>query len=432
MVLASCSLVEDITPPPGYQSISNGSNGATATPIFEQTFTVSPIEVTPTLLSTPLQSTASIMTGGTSTETSLGNIKGNLVNRSGSTIPAGQKVTLEGFDKDDTGNYQKTVELVTSADQNGSYGFKGVQMPQGRALIMVTSWEGVEYQSEPIIISDATADFSVPLSVYEATVDNKSLIVNQIHLIFDAPSSNLVQIMELFIITNSGKKAVVVSSNGTSIPFIHPPENAGNVQYQLSQGSAPLLNAVGGFAMIPGASNQYAIIASFTLPYGQSLKFSQPFSLPITSFTVLIPKGMHLHGEQLSNAGVQDLQGQSYQMYQANNMPSGSSISVTLSGRPGTANGLNFTGQTVVLLGIGLAGILLVGLGLYLYFRDRARLAREDQILDGIKDDAIGADRDSILDAVIVLDDMYKTGNIPQKAYQKRRSELLARLKEVI
>ncbi len=54
-------------------------------------------------------------------------------------------------------------------------------------------------------------------------------------------------------------------------------------------------------------------------------------------------------------------------------MASGSSLSLTLSGKPATSTGFTSDKQTMVLIGIGVVGILLIGVGIYFYLRDRAR-----------------------------------------------------------
>ena len=440
LALASCSLAEDITPPPGYQSPTPVSTQAPVSQTQQATRTTEPATAsTEPATATPVASSAgtqAITPSADITTTAvapLGNITGNLVNGSGGSIPAGQKVTLEGFDKDQSGNYQKSMELVASVDSNGSYSFIDVEVPQGRAFIIISSLGGVEYQSDPVVASNTTTDFTVPITIYEKTNNFNGLSLNQVHLIFDVSSQNALQVIELFVVTNPGKQVVVVSSDGTSIPFLNIPKNATGVQYQLSQGSAQLLNATGGFAMIPGADKQYGFIASYTLSYKSSLKFDQPFSLPVSSLTVFIPQGMRLRGEQLTDSGTQDIQGKTYQMFQANKMASGSSLTLTLSGKPGSTTGIQITRQTWVLIGIGVVGLLLIGLGIYLYLRDRARLKKEiESEQEGIQEDALGEDRDSIMDALIALDDQYKAGEIPKEAYETRRLELKERLKGLL
>jgi hypothetical protein len=244
-------------------------------------------------------------------------------------------------------------------------------------------------------------------------------------------------VTELYIVTNPGKQVVVVTSDGSSIPFLQVPAGASSPQYQLAQGSAQLLNATGGFALLPGSDKQYGFLVSFSMPYGQSLKYNQLFTLPVSSLTVFVPQGMRLSGEQLTAAGPQTIQSQTYLMYQSNKMAAGSSLALALSGKPGASAGFNFDRQTIVLIGIGVVGILLIVVGIYLYLRDRTRLLKEekeDQEQRNLQkeEDALGEDPENIMDAMIALDDQYKAGGIPKEAYEKRRMELKERLKGIL
>jgi len=69
--------------------------------------------------------------------------------------------------------------------------------------------------------------------------------------------------------------------------------------------------------------------------------------------------------------------------------------------------------------------------------RDRTRHLKEEQERQEeqygqIEEDALGEDRDNIMDAMIALDDQYTVGEIPKEAYEKRRTELKERLKEIL
>jgi len=429
----SCTLAEDITPPPGYQSLTSEP-------------TLTPVSQTPSLTSSsePATATPEIVPAETEKKTSsgnltttpgptLGNVSVELVNGSGGSISDGQRVTLVGFDKDSSGNYQKSMELTALVEKDGSTLFKDVEAPLDRAFLVISSWEGVEYQSDPIFVTSETKDFSVSLKIYEKSEDSNVLSFSQVHLFFSAPSQDAIEVTELFFVNNPGNKVVTVSSDGMTIPFIHIPNTASNLNYQLSQGSAQLLNATNGFALLPGAEKQYGFLASFSMPYSKSLKFEQNFSLPVASLTVLIPEGMRMRGDQFIDTGTQDMQGQTYRMFQANNIASGGMLSLTISGKPGEANGLPLDRQTMVLIGIGVVGILLIGAGVYLYLHDRARLKRENaEDEEPVEVDALGEDRENIMDAMIVLDDQYRAGEIPKEAYEKRRSELKDRLKRAL
>ncbi len=434
LFLVSCSLSEDITPPPGYQSPSPVPTLTQATPTPEATWTMELSSVTSEATTAGTESTTPPTILPATTSAALGNITGRLANGSGSDIPDGQKVTLVGFDQDQSGSYQKTLESESPVNPDGTYSFTGIEFPLNRAFLVITSFGGVEYQSDPVFVKDPTTNYSIPITIYDETNDFNVLTFDQVHLKFDYSSKDIVQVTEVYIVTNPGKQVVVVTSNGTTIPFMPTPVGASNVQFQLSQGSAQLLNATGGFAILPGTDKQYGFVVSFSMPYGRSLKFNQPFSLPVPSLTVFVPQGMRLSGEQLTAAGTQTIQNQSYLMYQSNNMASGSLLSLTISGKPGTPAGFQFNRQTIVWIGIGVIGILLIGLGIYLYLRDRARILKEDNKENEgkMEEDALGEDSDTIMDAMIALDDQYKAGEIAKEAYEKRRFELKERLKGIL
>ncbi len=98
--------------------------------------------------------------------------------------------------------------------------------------------------------------------------------------------------MVLYVISNPGGNAITVTSDGTSVPFIQIPEGAQSAKFPIGQSSSPLLSATNGFALLPGADLQYGIITTFNLPYTNRLVFTQPFSLPVSSATIIVPEGV--------------------------------------------------------------------------------------------------------------------------------------------
>ena len=437
LFLGACSLAEDITPPPGYNHPPSAPTLAPSTATVVISSSAPPATATSEITPATTQSTTPVANVTTTPGASLGTFTGILSNGSGGAIPTGQTVTLVGLDQDQTGSYQKVSELQSPVNGDGSYRFTGVAVALNRAFLIVSSYAGVEYQSDPVIVKDATTDYSIPIIIYDKTNAFNALTLDQVHLKFDLSSQNGISVTELFIVTNPGKQVVFVTSDGTAIPFLPIPTGASGVQFQLAQGSAQLLNATGGFALLPGSDKQYGFLASFSMPYTNSLKYNQLFALPVSSLTVFVPQGVHLSGEQLTSAGPQTIQSQTYQMYQSNKMAAGSSLSLALSGKTGTSTGLPFDRQTLILIGIGIIGILLTGAGVYLYMRDRAHLLKEEQEEQRVlqmqagqmEEDALGDNSDDIMDAMIALDDQYKAGEIPKEAYEKRRNELKERLK---
>jgi hypothetical protein len=236
------------------------------------------------------------------------------------------------------------------------------------------------------------------------------------------------------VISNPGGKAVIVPSDGSSVPFIQTPDGAQSVNFQLAQSSAPLMTATNGFALLPGTDKQYGIITTFNLPYTNRLAFTQFFTLPVSSATIIVPEGVKVRSDQLTDAGTQGSTGTTYHLYQGGSLASGSTLTMTISGMPGDKAGFVLDQRTLLMIGVGALGLILIGLGIFLFLRDRKLRKMEEELEDNneeVDEDALGDDRESIMDAIIALDDQYKNGDISKEAYEKRRDELKERLKNM-
>jgi hypothetical protein len=438
VVLAACSLSEDITPPPGYQSPTSAPTLGPATQTPLPTWTSEPATATPA--PAPSEGAEATSSGADSVTPSaevsatpsalVVTIKGAVTMNSGSTLPTDLAAALFLYD---TSAEQVMQTLTTTVQPDGSYQFTEVPASSSTAYWASVEYSGVTYDSDPAFYVDTKSSYDLPVVLYDSSEDISALTSSQVHVKFDMSSQSVIQVTELYIVINSGSQVLIIASDGTSIPFIQVPQGASDVQYQLASGSAPLLSASKGFALLPGAEKQYGIVAVFTLPYDRSLKFAQPFPLAVSSLTIFIPQGMRLRSDLLTDAGTQNIQDQAYHLYRGDSLAPGSSLSLTLSGKPGASTGLSLSRQTILLIGIGVVGVLLIGLGVYLYLRDRARSRDEEEENEQeVEKDALCDNRESIMDAIITLDDQYKAGGIPQKVYEKRRAELKERLKKLV
>jgi hypothetical protein len=73
-------------------------------------------------------------------------------------------------------------------------------------------------------------------------------------------------------------------------------------------------------------------------------------------------------------------------------------------------------------------GAVLIAAGAWLYLRDRRRVVDSDEDEEEGKMET----EEDILDAIIALDDLHRSGKINDEAYQTRRAELKARLKDLV
>jgi hypothetical protein len=460
--LAACSLAEDITPPANYSPSTSVPTiaPATQTPVPPSTLTSAPTsapvamstqstldatvstnpspEVSPT--AQPNVGTTPAATASSSTpaaevsptaQPSLVIIGGTVTVDSGGSIPTDSIATLLVYDST-AGQVKQT--LTAPIMPNGKYQFSDIPADTNTVFLVTVDYSGVTYDSTPVHFDGTLSQFDMPITVYNTTTDQNVLTITQAHLQFDFSTTGQVKLMVLYVISNPGKNAVTIPSDGTSIPFIQIPTGAQSVNFQLAQSSSPLMNATNGFALLPGANLQYGIIATFNLPYTNRLVFSQPFSLPVSSATIIVPEGVKVKSDQLTDAGTQGSTGTTYHLYSGKSLASGSTLTLTISGKPGDKTGFVLDQRTWLMIGVGALGLVLIGLGIFLFLRDR-RLKKLEEEFDSVEgegdEDALGEDRESIMDAIIVLDDQYKAGDISQEAYEARRGELKERLKNL-
>ena len=77
------------------------------------------------------------------------------------------------------------------------------------------------------------------------------------------------------------------------------------------------------------------------------------------------------------------------------------------------------------MIGAGAFGVVLILAGVWMYMNDRRK--REEEV-DDEEDDEFD-DPESLMDAIIALDDLHRAGKLSDEAYQQRRDELKNALK---
>jgi hypothetical protein len=88
-------------------------------------------------------------------------------------------------------------------------------------------------------------------------------------------------------------------------------------------------------------------------------------------------------------------------------------------------------------IGLGIFGLALVVAGLWLYRQSRLKAARQ-QSAEGMEPgiaesqlDSMPEDEETLMDAIIALDDQYHAGNLPEEAYLERRADLKEKLRKI-
>jgi len=409
---------------------------ATATNLTPEIATATAAEGTP-LATSEITATGTAQTsptGGASTTpgATFGSITGKVTNGSGGSLPSSLVITLHGFVNSD-----ETVNLVTNLRPDGSYAFSDVPLESGIALIVSTEYAKTSYYSVMGNYDGSTTKFDLPITIYDTTTDASSISADRLHIFFDFSKTDLVQVIEIYIISNSSDKAVV-AAEGQPILTYTLPVGASNLQFETGSIGSPYLSADNGFgdptSILPGASS-YQLMFAFDLPYGKRLEVKQPLNVKVASVIVMAPDGLQVTGEQLTNQGTRDVQGTSYGMYSGQDLASGDILTFNLSGSPKSGTSASTTAatpsQTSLVIGLSLFGAVLILAGVFFFLRGRSRRT-DHELLEEEWVDELGLSADQLMDAINSLDDQYKAGSLPEQAWRSRRAALKERLKTLI
>lgn len=376
-----------------------------------------------------------------------GNISGNVTNGSGGSIPTDLKAILHTFDHDTTNQqFSETATQEAPISAEGVYTFANLAMPQNRAFYVSVDYAGTTYESAPAIPQqDGKTSYDLPVIIYDTTTDTSALTADQVHIILNYSRPDLVQVVEFFIITNTGKQSIVAAEKGGPVVKISLPKGYANLQFEQGGIGDRYIKTNDGFAdtspVAPGAS-QYQLVFAFELLTpkpgllgGQKLEFSQPLTIKANAVSVLVPEGVTLSGSTFTSGGFQDMNGARFQVYNATGLESGKFVDFVASGAQKTGDQpVTKTNMPQnIIVGVGAFGVALILTGAWLYWRDRKRADEaDDEDVDGDGDDLEKDEDDdieNIMDSIVALDDQFKAANISEEAYRERRAELKAKLK---
>lgn len=353
-------------------------------------------------------------------------IRGVITGPGGATSTAGLKVTLMGFE-----GMNQVSETTTVSGADGSYQFLDVQVKPGTAFMVRVEKDGYTFNSDILHPSDVSGEVAdLPVTVYETSTDPSQLTVDRLHVFFDFSLAGKVQVVELFIIANPTDKLIVPAAPDQPALVFSLPEGATNLQLDggaLGDRFVQTADGFGDLAPIAPGSQPHQVLFSYDLPYDRKLDLAIPLPLFVNAAVVMLPPGgVKLESDQLMAAGSRDVQGMTVQLYTASGLSAKDPLRMRLSGKAaGTpANG---NGHTGLLIGLGAFGLALVGAGVWL-------LRQKKGVATPVVENEVEPpeeSEESLLDAIVALDDLYQAGKLPEEAYTLRRAELKERLRRL-
>ena len=355
---------------------------------------------------------------------------------------AGLKVNLHSFNPQD--NLGNVTTLTSTLSADGSFKFENVATQAGWEMAASTEYNGVLYSSSlsTVAAGPLAGTVSLPVTVYETTTETTTVTVEQMHVFFDFSTGNL-GVVELYILTNSGDRAVVNPSGTVEFAL---PAGATDFQVQGELEGVDYVRTAQGFAetkpIAPGVG-MAQILLSFNLPYSGQLDFAQALLRPVSAVGVLVPEnGVKLTSSLLQDEGVQNMQSTPYRVYGAADLQPGSTLSFQISGQPssvvptaGPSGGAASPAQggfdsRSLGIGIGVLGIVVVIVGVWFYRRAPRGQAAVAPV--GSREPAEPLGEDDLIQTIADLDDAFEAGEVEAPAYERRRAKLKAQLMELM
>jgi hypothetical protein len=357
-----------------------------------------------------------------------GTVSVDIVDQTGGVLlEEGLEVRLEGYEQ-----FELIYQSQETARDSNQILFNEVPLEPGLIYFASIDYGGAIYRSELVEINEETSSLSLFIQVFDTTTDRSALIIDRVHVLLEVLQPDFINVVEIYIISNLGDRTVVADAPGEPSVTFPLPEGAGTVEFDDGVIGGRYLLTPDGFGdtvSVPPGSGVYQVLVYYTLPYqGNRIDFKQEMAFPVGAVVVMIPDGnLKIKNTSLTDMGVQDIPGGAVQVYSGSTIDEGQSLEFRISGKPAGSNeGLlpDGNGNQTLIIGLGVSGVLLLLIGVIIFFNKRQQLDEE------IPEDD-DQDQGLILDSIIALDDLYKAGEISKEVYQTKRQELKDQLSDL-
>jgi hypothetical protein len=355
-------------------------------------------------------------TAASATPVLMGVIEGTVVTgTTGAALPDGLEVTLHGLDGE-----TEVITETMAVGSDGRFAFDVDELVSGRLFVATVDYGGELYASEVVHLTGETPTASLPVTVYETTTEAASVQVDRLHILVSPASEGLLQIVELWILSNTGDRTVIAPGDGEGLGGSLPD---GAAQLSFDEATPGERYQVVGSEFFdrrglqPGGGTGEWVF-SYVLPYERRADLRRTTDYPIGSIVLLLPEGMSVLADGLVDTGNRDVQGESLHTYSLGPISPQEEIRLTLSGGPRSAS--TPTPATEWILGVGVLGIALIVAGLLWRRPSRPQTAGTES-----------EDGDLLL-SLAALDRDFEAGRITEDDYRRRREPLKQRAMDAL
>jgi mono/diheme cytochrome c family protein len=361
----------------------------------------------------------------------VGQITGSVIMPEGEALPADMTVTLHAIDVASMSEFDLAFTQTVPVQADGLFVFENVEMPPERVFQVALEYQGITFSSDIAQATEGQTALDLPVEIPASTNDVSVLTADRLHLFFEFLDTQTVQVLELYIFSNPGDKTLIAAQSGEAVVEFTLPEGASGLEIEESELTMGRILTPQGFALtqpIPPGTN-YQILFAYLMPYDRKLDLNVEATMPVGAVVILAPEGeVKIKSDMLQDGGVRAVEDAQYHTYTAGSLPAGGALSMTITGKPAANSpGLAASSQTSLVIGLVALGITLIAAGVWLYRRSR----RDDEDDEPQAEAPAALDSaETVMDAIIALDDLYREGGLPEEAYRQRRAELKERLSE--
>jgi mono/diheme cytochrome c family protein len=364
-------------------------------------------------------------------------VSGMVANGSSGDPVEGIEVLLRGFSQD----FQPTITMTGTVAADGRYAFDLEPVDPNWVYLVSARYNDLGFSSDAGQVSRTTPDLDLPIMVYDTTSDPEAVLLDRLHVLLSFGQDTL-QVDEFYVFSNPTTEVFVGESGETAEGTVRMalPEGAENIAFQRSFGSMEssipasevIQLADGSFAdtfpLNPG-SGGVNLVVSYDLPSEDEMSVERPLFYETTEANVIIPdRGVTLSGDGWVDQGLQEMPGGSFSSYTQTGITAGTDLAFTLNGRPETitdttGNAIPSQANSVNELVVA-GGVLLIVVIAALVIVTR----RDTDAYDEEEVEVEQAEIDSLLLAIVDLDEAYDAGTIEDEAYQAQRQKLIGEL----
>ena len=351
--------------------------------------------------------------GDSQSSPSLGavSIGGHVMNASGGIPPQNSFMDLTIYEND-----QVLDQFKIPLDGTGIFRFNSVPWNPGYSYLVSVVYNNIRFTSSLIdggLLSPGVS-VDIPVVVYETSTNALLLQGLRMRVIYDFSTPGWVHVAETILISNPTSLVIVPSSDTEPILEFPLPKDATNVVFLDGNQSDRFRMTDKGFGdwqpILPGDGHQ--VLVEYSAPFESTWNCNLATPIPLDSLMVVVrSNGIETSSYGLQLSLVQSDNANSISVYTASGIAAGQNASLLFTTRDQIQR---------IWLGIGILTATLL-LALVWIIRSKHVRINAQKLLPVAEN---SENVDTILDAIIALDDRYRHGDIPADAYQKARSEL--------